>query len=110
MSDERFLDVVEQLIPLAQSAGLSLTHMALSFVIAHPFITSAIIGPRTKEQLDDLLAGAQVTLSDELLDQIDKIVPPGRDVAPLEGSEYTPPAIAQTSLRRRPITERTSFL
>jgi aryl-alcohol dehydrogenase-like predicted oxidoreductase len=108
MSDEHSLDVVEQLIPVAQSAGLSLTHMALSFAIAHPAVTSAIIGPRTKEQLDDLLAGARATLSDELLDQIDKIVPPGTDVALLGGSAYTPPAIAQTGLRRRPITERSA--
>ena len=106
MSDERSLDVIEQLIPLAQSAGLSLTHMALSFVITHPAITAAIIGPRTMEQLDDLLAGAEATLSDELLDQIDKLVPPGVDVAPLEGSTYTPPAISQIGLRRRPVAER----
>jgi aryl-alcohol dehydrogenase-like predicted oxidoreductase len=106
MSDEHSLDVVERLIPLAQSAGLSLTHIALSFVIAHPGITAAIIGPRTMEQLDDLLAGAEATLSDEILDRIDQIVPPGVDVAPLEGSAYTPPAITQVGLRRRPIVER----
>jgi aryl-alcohol dehydrogenase-like predicted oxidoreductase len=101
MSDERSLAVVEQLIAVAQSAGLSLTHMALSFVITHPAVTSAIM-----EQLDDLLACAEATLSDELLDQIDRIVPPGVDVAPLEGSAYTPPAISQISLRRRPVAER----
>lgn len=75
MSDEASLEVVEQLIPLAQGAGLSLTHMAMAFVIAHPALASAIIGPRTMEQLDDLLAGAAVRLDDELLDQIDQIVP-----------------------------------
>lgn len=106
MTDERSLDVVEQLIPLAQSAGLSLTHMALAFVVAHPGIAAAIIGPRTMEQLDDLLAGAGVVLDDELLDRIDEIVPPGVDVAPLEGAGYSPPAITQTALRRRPGTER----
>jgi aryl-alcohol dehydrogenase (NADP+) len=106
MSDEHSLDVVEQLIPLAQSAGLSLTHLALAFVVAHPAIAAAIIGPRTMEQLDDLLAGAGVVLDDELLDRIDEIVPPGVDVAPLEGAAYSPPAITQTALRRRPATER----
>ena len=55
---------------------------------------------------DDLLSGAGVTLDDPLLDRIDKIVPPGTDVAPLEGSGYTPPAIQVPALRRRPITER----
>jgi aryl-alcohol dehydrogenase (NADP+) len=106
MSDEKSLDKVEQLIPLAQSAGMSLIHMALAFVVAHPALTSAIIGPRTPEQLDGLLAGAEVTLSDDLLDRIDEIVPPGVDVAPLEGAAYLPLSITQASLRRRPIGER----
>ena len=106
MNDERSFDAVEQLFLLSQGAGLSLTHMALAFVIAHPAVTAAIIGPRTMEQLDDLLAGTEATLSDELLDQIDKIVPPGVDVAPLEGSAYTPPAITQIGLRRRPAADR----
>ena len=106
MSDEGSLDAVEQLIPLAESAGVSLMHMALAFVVAHPALTSAIIGPRTMAQLDGLLAGAEVVLSDEVLDAIDEIVPPGVDVAPLEGAAYSPPWIVQASLRRRPIAER----
>ncbi|WP_116089781.1 aldo/keto reductase [Sphingomonas crusticola] len=106
MADEGSLDKVEQLIPLAQEAGLSLIHMALAFVIAHPALTSAIIGPRTMEQLDGLLSGVDVALSDELLDRIDEIVPPGRDIAPLEGAAYLPPSLTQPTLRRRPITER----
>ena len=81
--------------PAGGGRGLSLTHMALAFVMAHPGVTSAIIGPRTMEHLDDLLAGAEVIADDELLDRIDEIVPPGVDVAPLEGAAYTPPAITQ---------------
>jgi len=106
MSDEGSLDAVEALIPLAESAGISLMHMALAFVVAHPALSAAIIGPRTMEQLDGLLAGAEVVLSDDLLDAIDAIVPPGVDVAPLEGAAYQPPAIAQAGLRRRPVAER----
>ena len=106
MSDEASLDAVERLIPVAEEAGLSLIHMALAFVVAHPAMTSAIIGPRTMEQLDGLLAGAGVSLSDETLDRIDEIVPPGVDVAPLENAAYVPPAIANLALRRRPVTER----
>ena len=56
MSDEHRLDAVEQLISVAAEAGMPLTHLALGFVMAHPGVTSAIIGPRTMEQLDDLLA------------------------------------------------------
>ncbi len=106
MSDEGSLSAVEQLIPLAEGAGISLMHMALAFVVSHPALTAAIIGPRTMEQLDGLLAGAEVVLNDELLDRIDAIVPPGVDVAPLEGAAYSPPSIAQASLRRRPAGER----
>ncbi|MGO2240722.1 MAG: aldo/keto reductase [Halomonas sp.] len=109
MTDEDSLAAVEQLIPLAESAGLSLVHMALAFAVTHPAITSAIIGPRTPTQLDDLLAGAEVHLSDEILDRIDEIVPPGVDVAPLERAAYVPPAIAQATLRRRALTERTAI-
>ena len=106
MSDEGSLEKVEQLIPLAQGAGMSLMHMALAFVVAHPALTSAIIGPRTMEQLDGQLDGAAVVLDDELLDRIDKIVPPGVDVAPLEGAAYLPPSITHALLRRRPVAER----
>jgi aryl-alcohol dehydrogenase-like predicted oxidoreductase len=98
---------VEQLIPLADEAGLPLTHLAMAFVIAHPGVTAALLGPRTLEQLDDLLAGAEVVLSDEILDRIDEIVPPGSDVGRLDMA-YNPPAVVQPALRRRPAGERTA--
>jgi aryl-alcohol dehydrogenase-like predicted oxidoreductase len=105
LTDERRLDAVEQIIPLADKAGLPMTHLAMAFAIAHPGVTSAIIGPRTMEQLDDLLAGADVTLTDEILDQIDEIVPPGTDVGTLDMA-YRSPAIQRPDLRRRPVSER----
>ncbi|WNI26772.1 aldo/keto reductase [Streptomyces sp. ITFR-16] len=107
LSDEHRLDAVEQLIPLAEKAGMPLTHLAMAFAIAHPGVTSAIIGPRTMDHLDDLLAGADTTLSDELLDEIDAIVPPGTDVGRLDMA-YDPPAIQRTALRRRPADERSA--
>jgi aryl-alcohol dehydrogenase-like predicted oxidoreductase len=107
LSDERRLDVVEQLVPLAEKAGLPMTHLAMAFTIAHPGVTSAIIGPRTMAQLDDLLAGAEVRLSDEILDSIDEIVPPGTDVGVLD-MDYAPPAIQLTGLRRRPADDRSA--
>jgi aryl-alcohol dehydrogenase-like predicted oxidoreductase len=105
MTDERSLEAVEQLILVAQGAGLSLTHMALGFVMAHPVVTSAILGPRTPQQLDDLLAGAAVRLSDDILDQIDQIVPPGLDIG-MNEANYKPPALQNAELRRRPISDR----
>jgi aryl-alcohol dehydrogenase (NADP+) len=106
MSDETRLDAIEQLILVAEKAGLSLTHMAMAFTVAHPGVTSAILGPRTMEQIDDLLAGAEVVLSDEVLDQIDQIVPPGTDIGVPDAANYVPPALSQTNLRRRLDSER----
>jgi aryl-alcohol dehydrogenase-like predicted oxidoreductase len=105
LRDERRIDAVEELIPLAEEAGMSLTHMALAFVITHPGITAALIGPRTMEQLEDLLAAADVELSDELLDRIDAIVPPGTGVGRMD-QEYNTPPITSAVLRRRPASER----
>jgi aryl-alcohol dehydrogenase-like predicted oxidoreductase len=107
LSDERRLDAVEQIIPLADKAGLPVTHLAMAFAIAHPGVTSAILGPRTMEQLDDLLAGVDVALTDEILDRIDEIVPPGTDVGTLDMA-YRPPAIQRADLRRRPAGERSA--
>jgi hypothetical protein len=107
MSDERNLEAVERLIPIAEQAGLSLTHMAMAFVMAHPGVTSAILGPRTMQQLDDLLAGAEVVVDDEILDRIDEVVAPGTGAGPM-GAVYAPPALTQPSLRRRSLSDRTA--
>lgn len=105
LKDDRRLDVVEQLIPLAEEAGMPLTHLAMAFVLAHPGVTSALTGPRTMAHLDDLLAGVEVTLDDDLLDRIDKIVPPGTEIGTLDMA-YQPPAVERADLRRRPLSDR----
>lgn len=105
LRDERRIDAVEEFLTLSEEAGIPLTHMALAFVIAHPGVTAALIGPRTPEQLDDLLDGAEVHLTDEVLDRIDAIVPPGTGVGRMD-QEYSTPPIERASLRRRPLEER----
>ena len=107
LSDDRRLDAVEQLIPLARDAGMPLTHLAMGFAISHPGVTSAIIGPRTMDHLDGLLAGVDVALTDDILDRIDEVVPPGTDVGTLDMA-YNPPAIEHARLRRRPVDERSA--
>jgi aryl-alcohol dehydrogenase-like predicted oxidoreductase len=107
LRDERRLDVVEQLIPLAEQAGMPMTHLAMAFTIAHPGVTSALLGARTEAQLDDLLAGVDVALSDDLLDRIDEIVPPGTDVGTLDQA-YRPPALLDPAQRRRPLAGRSA--
>jgi aryl-alcohol dehydrogenase-like predicted oxidoreductase len=99
------LAAVEELIKVAADAGVSLTHLALAFVVGHPGVTSAIIGPRTMDQLTDLLSGASATLSDEVLDRIDQIVPPGVTLNPGDAG-WQAPVLADASARRRPAAER----
>lgn len=79
----------------------------MAFTTAHPGVTTAIIGPRTMEHLASTLAGLEVILTDETLDRIDAIVPPGTDIGRLDMA-YDPPAIQQAALRRRPVDERSA--
>ena len=95
------LEAVQQLTHLAADAGLPLTQLATAFVRTHPAVTSVIIGPRTPEQLDDLLAGADVELSGEVLDRIDDIIPPGTELNRADNYFAASPAIEDRRLRRR---------
>jgi len=79
-ANQRKLEAAEALAKLAQEAGISLIEMALAFVLRHPAVTAAIIGPRTMEHLESQLAAVDVELSDDVLDRIDEIVPPGTTI------------------------------
>jgi aryl-alcohol dehydrogenase-like predicted oxidoreductase len=96
------LEKADALAQLADEAGLSLIHLALAFAINHPGVTSAIIGPRTLEHLEDQLGGADVKLDDALLDRIDEIVPPGRNVNPADGGWQNPALRPGARRRGRP--------
>lgn len=76
------LDAVERLEVVAAAAGVTLTHLANAFVLAHPAVTSAIVGPRDVRQLEELLVGESLRLGDDVLDAIDEIVPPGHTIDP----------------------------
>jgi aryl-alcohol dehydrogenase-like predicted oxidoreductase len=94
------LDAAEALAGVADKAGLSLVHLALAFVLAHPAVTAPIIGPRTIEHLESQLGAADVTLSAEILDLIDEIVPPGVTLSRTDLG-YVPPSLSDPFLRRR---------
>jgi aryl-alcohol dehydrogenase-like predicted oxidoreductase len=98
--NQRKLDAADALAVLAEKSGLSLVELAIAFVIRHPGVTSAIIGPRTMEQLTSQLPAADVVLPDDVLDAIDEIVPPGTDVR-ADDAGYQPPSLTDSSLRRR---------
>ncbi|MGW6504860.1 aldo/keto reductase [Nonomuraea angiospora] len=94
------LEVVEELIELAADLGCSLPELAVAFPVAHPAVTSVIIGPRTMEQLEATLKGAALTLDDRTLDRIDEIIPPGTDLYRADGA-WRRPALTDTARRRR---------
>src|SRR4051812_35352805 len=84
------LKAAEALAQLADDAGISLIHLAIAFVIRHPAVTSAIIGPRTMEHLESQLGAADVELPDKVLDRIDQIVPPGTTINPTDDGWQNP--------------------
>jgi aryl-alcohol dehydrogenase-like predicted oxidoreductase len=98
--NQRKLDVVEDLLKVASDAGVSLVHLALAFVIQHPAVTAAIIGPRTMEQLVDQLPAADVRLDDAILDRIDELVPPGTNLNAADAG-YQTPSVSSAWRRRR---------
>jgi aryl-alcohol dehydrogenase-like predicted oxidoreductase len=98
-ANQRKLDAADALARLAEEAGITLIEMAIAFAIRHPAVAAAIIGPRTMEHLESQLSAADVELSDELLDRIDEIVPPGLNVNPTDGG-WDNPALTPEALRR----------
>jgi aryl-alcohol dehydrogenase-like predicted oxidoreductase len=100
--NQRKLDAVEQLGQVAGDAGVSLIELAIAFVVNHPGVTSAIIGPRTMEQLDSQVPAADVVLDAAVLDRIDELVRPGVNLNPADTSygEH----VLMPSLRRRKVT------
>jgi aryl-alcohol dehydrogenase-like predicted oxidoreductase len=97
--NQRKLEAADALARLAEQAGITLIEMALAFVIRHPAVTAAIIGPRTMEHLESQLTAVDVELSDDVLDRIDEIVPPGVNFNPSDGG-WQNPALERSARRR----------
>ncbi|ACU53235.1 aldo/keto reductase [Acidimicrobium ferrooxidans DSM 10331] len=98
--NQRKLDATERLAQIAAEADLSLIELAIGFVLAHPAITSAIIGPRTMEHLESQLSAADVVVPTAVLDAIDDVVAPGTTINPVDDG-WVPPWLEPTR-RRRP--------
>jgi aryl-alcohol dehydrogenase-like predicted oxidoreductase len=97
--NEAKFDAVERLASIAADAGISLTHMSLAWCVEHPAVTAALIGPKTEQQLDDLLGAAELRLDADTLDAIDAVVAPGTDINP-DDAGWTPPGLDPQRRRR----------
>ena len=97
--NQRKLEAVEALAQLAEESGMTLIELSIAFVVRHPAVTAAIIGPRTMEHLESQLTAADIVLSEEVLDRIDEIVPPGTNMNPADGGWPNPGL--EPSARRR---------
>jgi len=98
--NQRKLELVTQLDEVARDAGISLLEMALAFVLEHPAISSAIIGPRTMEQLESQLNAPEIHLDAATLDRIDAVVAPGTNVNAAD-SGWSPSWLTKSKARRR---------
>ena len=97
--NQRKLDAADALGALAEHADLTLIELAIAWVINHPAVTAAIIGPRTMEQLESQLPAAGISLDSALLDRIDEIVPPGLTINPADAG-FANPALEAPARRR----------
>jgi aryl-alcohol dehydrogenase-like predicted oxidoreductase len=100
-ANQQKLEIVNQLTAVAKEADITLIELALAFVLEHPAITSAIIGPRTMKQLESQLAAPDIRLETSVLDRIDELVAPGTSVN-RDDAGYEPPVLADSQRRRRP--------
>jgi aryl-alcohol dehydrogenase-like predicted oxidoreductase len=98
--NQRKLEAVEALHGVAEQAGLTLVELALAFVLRHPAVAAAIVGPRTMEQLESQLGAAEISLDHDVLDRIDAVVAPGTSVNPADVG-YTPQILTEPWRRRR---------
>ena len=108
-ANQRKLDAVEELTLLAEQSGISLIHLALAFVLRHPAVTAPIIGPRTMEQLESQLGAVEVELSDEVLDRIDEIVPPGTNFSQADAGWINPELEPAARRERAPARAARAF-
>jgi aryl-alcohol dehydrogenase-like predicted oxidoreductase len=99
-ANRRKLEIVTELAAVADAAGVTLLELALAFVLEHPAVSSAIIGPRTMDQLESQLSAPEVRLAADVLDRIDELVPPGTNVNP-EDAGWQPRVLTDARLRRR---------
>ncbi|WP_329457987.1 aldo/keto reductase [Streptomyces sp. NBC_01497] len=75
--EEKLYDTVETVVDIASAHGASPAQVSLAYLLAKPAVTSLVVGARRDEQLADNLGAAQLALSSEDVDRLDKVRAPG---------------------------------
>jgi aryl-alcohol dehydrogenase-like predicted oxidoreductase len=78
--NEPGIEIGRKLTVLAKDAGITPAQLAVLWVKDQPAVTAPIFGPRTMEQLEEILPVMTMTLSPDLATACDKLVPPGSAV------------------------------
>jgi aryl-alcohol dehydrogenase-like predicted oxidoreductase len=93
-TDPHFTDatfqVLEVVTALAHEQGATPGQVALAWVAQQPGITSPIIGPRTRAQLEDCLGAMHIRLTAEDRARLDAVAPPGRVIVPYYEADFGP--------------------
>jgi len=97
--NRRKLEATQALAKVADEAALTLIELAIAFVVNHPGVTSAIVGPRTMDISSASCQPGEVTLEEAVLDRIEQIVKPGVNLNPADTSYGE--QVLQPHLRRR---------
>lgn len=75
---DNVFDTVDELVRLADEAGLALATLAVAWTLHHPAITAPIVGASRPDQLDATLAAVDTTLDDDLVARLDDLTAPYR--------------------------------
>jgi aryl-alcohol dehydrogenase-like predicted oxidoreductase len=71
--NDRMFKAIDELRPIAQSAGVSMATMAVQWVLANPAITSPIIGASRPDQLKDSVAAVDAPLDPQIKAKLDEM-------------------------------------
>ncbi|HKB85848.1 MAG TPA: aldo/keto reductase [Ignavibacteriaceae bacterium] len=88
--NDKAFDVVETVQKIAEEKGCTPAQLSLAWVIQKPAVTSAIIGPRNLEQLDDNIKAVEVTLDEEDNRRLDEVSKPGDYVLSFYDADFGP--------------------
>jgi voltage-dependent potassium channel beta subunit len=71
---DRDIELARRLAPIAAGAGLTMPQLALAWILRRPEVSCAIIGATAREQVEENVKAAEITLTADVLAEIDKVL------------------------------------